>query len=272
MRAKPPSRSGSLRPPAVAGAFYPAEPNRLRQSVDAYLGLADVSLDQVPKAVIAPHAGYMYSGPIAGSAFVPLRQKNEIKRVVLLGPSHRVAFSGLALSGATGFESPLGVVPVDQEAGPKLNALPQVRVFDAAHANEHALEVELPFLQQVLGSFALVPLVVGDARDQEVGEVVDLLWGGPETLFVISSDLSHYYDYDTANKLDRRTATAIEQFRPEDIGFEQACGRIPIRGLLWAARKRGLAAKTLDLRNSGDTAGSRDRVVGYGAFAFAETR
>jgi hypothetical protein len=134
------------------------------------------------------------------------------------------------------------------------------------------LEVELPFLQQILGSFTLVPLVVGDASDEEVGEVVDLLWGGPETLFVISSDLSHYYDYDTANKLDRRTATAIEQFRPEDIGFEQACGRIPIRGLLWAARKRGLAAKTLDLRNSGDTAGSRDRVVGYGAFAFAETR
>lgn len=252
----------------MAGAFYPAEPGRLQRVVTDHLGAAVGKVSHTPKAVIAPHAGYIYSGPIAGSAFAALARAPAIRRVVLLGPSHRVGFEGLALSRATAFATPLGEVPVDAAAVQQLTRLPQVRVFDAAHAQEHALEVELPFLQTVLGDFTLVPLVVGDASDEAVGEVVDLLWGGRETLFVISSDLSHYYAYAQARELDAQTASAIEQMHPEDIGVEQACGRIPIRGWLWAARKRGLGAQTLDLRNSGDTAGSRDQVVGYGAFAF----
>ncbi len=263
---------GPCRPSVVAGTFYPKERAQLNQMIDEFLAAANVLLDHKPKAVIAPHAGYIYSGPIAGSAFATVARENEIKRVVLGGPSHRVAFTGLALSGSAGFATPLGIVPVDREAGQKLAALPQVRVFDAAHAHEHSLEVELPFLQKILGRFTLVPLVVGDATDTEVGQALDLLWGGPETLLVISSDLSHYHDYETANKLDRQTAAAIEHLRPADIGFEQACGRIPICGLLWAAQKRGMVAQILDLRNSGDTAGSRDRVVGYGAFAFLESQ
>lgn len=262
------SPAGTIRPPAVAGAFYPAEPNRLRQAVAGHVGTATATVDTLPKAVIAPHAGYVYSGPVAGNAFKAFTPRPPIRRVVVLGPSHYVAFPGLALSSASRFETPLGLVPVDEAATRTLAALPQVRVFDPAHAEEHALEVELPFLQELLGDFTLVPLVVGDATDEEVGAVIDTLWGGPETLFVISSDLSHFLDYDAARELDRQTARAIESREPEAIGRDQACGRIPIRGWLWAARRRGLNAQTLDLRNSGDTAGARERVVGYGAFVF----
>jgi hypothetical protein len=240
----------------------------LRAQVDELLQAAQAPAGPVPKALIAPHAGYLYSGPVAASAFVQLPPTAGIRRVVLLGPSHFVPFEGLALGPWTAFATPLGAVPVDAAAVEQIRALPQVRVLAAAHAREHGLEVELPFLQHRLEGFSLVPLVVGHATDQEVGEVIDLLWGGPETVFLISSDLSHYYDYHTAQELDRDTARAIEGFRAEDLGANRACGRIPIRGLLRAARKRGLQAETLDLRNSGDTAGPRDRVVGYGAFAF----
>ncbi|MBN2507547.1 MAG: AmmeMemoRadiSam system protein B [Verrucomicrobia bacterium] len=259
-----------VRPPAVAGAFYPHAPGPLRQAVMDYLKAAEGGSwpETATKALIAPHAGYVYSGPVAGSAFARVRQGREIRRVVLLGPSHRVAFHGLALSSAAQFASPLGQVAVDADAVRRLEGLPQVRVLDAAHAGEHALEVELPFLQVLFPAFSLVPLVVGDATDEAVGEVLELLWGGMETLVVVSSDLSHFHEYAVARRLDAQTALAIEQGRREDIGEDQACGRIPIRGLLWAARKHGLAARTLDLRNSGDTAGPRDRVVGYGAFAF----
>ncbi len=270
MKSNSSNRQDAIRPPAVAGTFYSNVPGRLHQDVTGYLEAAKVSVKAVPKAVIAPHAGYVYSGPIAGSAFAPLMHQSAVRRVIVLGPSHRVAFQGLALPRAVGFATPLGVVPVDAEVVTTLATLPQVKIFDAAHANEHALEVELPFLQTILGEFKFVPLVVGDASDAEVGEVVELLWGGPETLFVISSDLSHYLDYATAKELDAQTARAIERLCPEDIGGQQACGRIPIRGLLWAARQRRMSATTLDLRSSGDTAGSRDQVVGYGAFAFVE--
>jgi MEMO1 family protein len=263
-----PTESKSVRPPAVAGTFYPDSGLRLSSLVDDLLQTAQAPAGPVPKALIAPHAGYVFSGPIAASAFVQLPEHGSVRRIVLLGPSHFVPFDGLALSPCAQFLTPLGTVPVDQEAVGQIKSLPQVRVFEAAHSREHSLEVELPFLQRRLGEFQLVPLVVGDASDAEVGEVLDRLWGGPETLFVISSDLSHYYDYDTARGLDSETAQAIEELRPEEIGAGSACGRIPIRGLLWAAGKRGLVARTLDLRNSGDTAGSRDRVVGYGAFAF----
>jgi AmmeMemoRadiSam system protein B len=257
-----------VRNPAVAGLFYPDNPQKLRGMLADYLAAAHTS-DSVPKAIIAPHAGYIYSGPVAASAYAPIRPaRGRITRVVLLGPAHRVGFHGLALSSADYFMTPLGRISIDQEAVKKISRLPQVQVMDAAHAQEHSLEVHLPFLQEVLGEFNLVPLVVGDAGPEEVAEVLDSLWGGPETLIVISSDLSHYHDYQTAQQLDRATSQAIEQLQPEKIQYDHACGRNPVNGLLQVARRRGLKAKTVDLRNSGDTAGPRDQVVGYGAYLF----
>jgi AmmeMemoRadiSam system protein B len=258
----------SVRNPAVAGLFYPDDPRELHALVSGYLATV-ASGDVVPKAIIAPHAGYIYSGPIAASAYARIQPaRGRITRVVLLGPAHRVGFHGLALSSADYFQTPLGRITVDQEAVKKISGLPQVDVIDAAHMQEHSLEVHLPFLQEVLGEFSLVPLVVGDAGPNEVAEVLETLWGGPETLIVISSDLSHYHDYKTAQRLDRATSQAIEQLRLEDIQYDHACGRNPVSGLLQVARQRGLKAKTIDLRNSGDTAGSHDRVVGYGAYIF----
>ncbi|MDJ0849788.1 MAG: AmmeMemoRadiSam system protein B [Myxococcota bacterium] len=221
----------------------------------------------VPKALIAPHAGYVYSGPVAGSAYALLAgQRDVVTRVVLLGPAHRVYVRGLAAPDADAFATPLGDVPVDAAALARVLALPQVETLDAAHAEEHSLEVHLPFLQELLGDFTLVPLVVGDASPMQVEEVLELLWGGPETLLVVSSDLSHYHDYATARRLDADTSRAIESLAPEAIGGEQACGRIPVQGLLLAAQRRGLEAVAVDVRSSGDTAGPRDSVVGYGAY------
>jgi AmmeMemoRadiSam system protein B len=258
----------SIRNPAVAGLFYPDDPRELRAMVTDFLG-AVPAVGTVPKAIIAPHAGYIYSGSVAASAYARLKSaRGHITRVVLLGPAHRVGFHGLALPSADYFMTPLGRIALDQEAVKKISLLPHVRVMDAAHAQEHSLEVQLPFLQEALGEFSLVPLVVGDAGPEEVAEVLDALWGGLETLIVISSDLSHYHDYKTAQKLDRATSQAIEQFRIEDIQYDHACGRNPVNGLLQVARRLGLKAKTIDLRNSGDTAGSHDRVVGYGAYVF----
>jgi len=254
------------RNPAVAGLFYPDNPHTLRAAVADYLRAAPEA-GSVPKAIIAPHAGYIYSGPIAASAYARLKPaRGKIQRVVLLGPSHRVGFRGLALSSAEFFVTPLGRIPLDREAAARITDLPQVRVMDVAHAQEHSLEVHLPFLQEVLGEFRLLPLVVGDASPEEVSEVLDLLWGGPETLIVISSDLSHYHNYATAQKMDRSTSHAIEALRYEDIHYDDACGRNPVSGLLHLARKRNLNVHTIDLRNSGDTAGTRDSVVGYGAY------
>lgn len=254
------------RPPAVAGSFYPADPKQLRTMVDGFLDAIHVE-ETAPKAIIAPHAGYVYSGPVAASVYARLKSlRGRVTRVVLLGPSHRVGFDGLALSSADYYDTPLGRIPLDRHAEKLLADLPQARVYDAAHAREHSLEVHLPFLQETLGEFTLIPLVVGDATPQEVGEVLERLWGGPETLIVISSDLSHYHDYATAQRLDRATSQAIELLRYEDIGYDAACGRNPVNGLLYVARKRGLHARMIDLRNSGDTAGSRDQVVGYGAY------
>jgi hypothetical protein len=261
------SAVASIRPPAVAGSFYPAQPHALRAVLTEYLGTARVA-GEIPKAVIAPHAGYIYSGPVAASAYALLaRARGTVRRVVLLGPAHRVAFSGLALPSHEAFATPLDDVPVDRTAAATLSDLPQVRVLDEPHAREHSLEVHLPFLQAVLGDFQVIPLVVGDASATEVGEVIERLWGGPETLVVVSSDLSHYHDYFTARRLDAATTLAIEELRFEDLGPSRACGAMPVSGLLWVARRRGLAVRTLDLRNSGDTAGSRDQVVGYGAYA-----
>ncbi|MEJ5237597.1 MAG: AmmeMemoRadiSam system protein B [Limisphaera sp.] len=257
------------RPPAVAGLFYPDEARELGRCVEAFLQEGRPARATDPKAVIAPHAGYIYSGPVAGTAFRPWGQLGQaVERVVLVGPSHHVWFEGLALPSATSFQTPLGRVPVDSDAVARIADLPQVRVFDPAHAAEHCLEVELPFLQVLLGRFAIVPLVVGEATDEEVREVLDRLWGGPETRIVISSDLSHYHPYETARRIDRMTAGAIEAGRADPLTVQHACGFRAIRGLLRAAAARGLVAETADLRNSGDTAGPRDRVVGYGAFLF----
>ena len=258
------------RPAAVAGSFYPADARRLEAEVRRHLAAADPPRGARPKALVAPHAGYLYSGPVAGSAFRQLEPwRAAIDRVVLLGPSHYVPFAGLALPSAEIFETPLGQVPVAREAQDRLVGLPRVAVADLPHRREHALEVELPFLQVALDRFQLVPLVVGDAEPEEVASVLDRLWGGEETLIVVSTDLSHYLDYATAAARDRATADAIAALDVNRIGSDDACGRNPLRGLLLAARNRGLEVTELDLRNSGDTAGGRDRVVGYGAFAFA---
>ena len=257
-----------LRQPAVAGMFYPADPAQLRDEIEHFLQQVEVK-DTPPKALIAPHAGYIYSGPIAASAYASLIPvADKIRKVVLLGPAHRIPFSGLATPSSDGFVTPLGTVPIDQQSLQRVQSLPQVISMDAAHQQEHSLEVHLPFLQMVLKDFELIPLVVGDASKEQVAEVLELLWGGEETLIVISSDLSHYNDYKTAQQMDRATSLAIERLQPEQIHYDMACGRNPVNGLLELAKLKGLHARTLDLRNSGDTAGPRDRVVGYGAYVF----
>ena len=260
----------SVRPAAVAGMFYPANSRELSWEVDTMLGqsTAEGLAPGFPKALIVPHAGYIYSGPVAAQAYDRLRPaRGTVRRVVLLGPCHRVAVRGLALPDASAFATPLGEVPLDREAIASLAGLPQVVVSRAVHAEEHALEVQLPFLQRVLGEFGLVPLAVGDATPEQVAAVIEKLWGGEETVFVISSDLSHYHAYDQACAIDRGTAQAILDFST-DIDHEQACGATPVAGILLAARRHELRAELLDLRNSGDTAGGRARVVGYASFAF----
>ena len=241
--------------------------------VEGFLQGARPANTSAPKAIIGPHAGYVYSGPIAASAYAGLAPvRDAIKRVVMLGPSHHAAFKGLAAPDDGAFATPLGTVRVDTAAIRDLRShLPQVIVLGEAHACEHALEVHLPFLQCVLADFKIVPLLVCDASDAEVAEVIEALWGGEETRFVISSDLSHYYDYENARELDAVTARAIEELRPQDIGEEHACGRVPIRGLLRVAERHRLRARTVDLRNSGDTAGPRSQVVGYGAWVFEQS-
>jgi hypothetical protein len=224
-----------------------------------------------PKAIIAPHAGYVYSGPIAGSAYAALgRARDVIRRIVLLGPSHFVPLRGVATSSARGFATPLGVVPLDRDATAEVGVLSHVAPSDDAHEPEHSLEVQLPFLQELLGEFTLVPLLVGEAAPEEVAQVLAMLWGGPETRIVVSSDLSHYHGYHAAVASDAATARAIERLQADAVEDDSACGCRPMRGLLHHARRLGLKAETLDLRNSGDTAGPRDRVVGYGAFVFTE--
>jgi len=258
----------NIRPAAVAGMFYPADASELKREIESYLAQVKLNIDP-PKAIIAPHAGYMYSGPVAASAYASIAPiADKITTVVLLGPAHRIPFSGLAAVSYDGFATPLGVIPVNQAAMQSLSQLKQVKILDEAHAQEHSLEVHLPFLQTLLGDFQLIPLVVGDANREEVAEVLQMVWGGDETLIVISSDLSHYNDYATAQEMDRATSVAIERLLPEQLHYDMACGRNPVNGLLQLAKEKGLKAKTLDLRNSGDTAGPKDRVVGYGAYVF----
>jgi AmmeMemoRadiSam system protein B len=248
--------------------FYPADPRELRAMLNEFLARARTDRP-APRAMILPHAGYVYSGPVAASGYACLlNSPGTYSRVVLLGPAHRVAFSGLAATSAAAFATPLGAVPVDQESLRRLADLPQVHVLDEAQRLEHSLEVHLPFLQVTLENFMLVPLVVGDATAEEVCQVLEREAPLPGTLVVISSDLSHYHDYATATRMDKATSAHIEALDYDGIGYGQACGRNPLSGLLLYAKRHALAAETIDLRNSGDTAGPRDQVVGYGAYVF----
>lgn len=259
------------RQPAVAGMFYPASPAELSAEVYALLASArHVASTRTPKALIVPHAGYVYSGPVAAEAYARLKPvANQIRRVVLLGPVHRVPVRGLALPRSTEFVTPLGKIPLDSGAMREVSDLPQVTVSDEAHALEHSLEVHLPFLQTVLGEFTLLPFAVGNATAVEVAEVLERVWGGDETLIVISSDLSHFLPYHVAKQIDGETVDRILALKP-GLNHEQACGATPVNGLLSYAIKHGLRPELLDVRNSGDTAGDKSRVVGYAAVAFYE--
>lgn len=263
----------SIRPPAVAGAFYPGQAAMLSRDVQALLsatGPGKVPPAACPKALIVPHAGYVYSGSIAALAYARLVPwRGIIRRVVLLGPVHRVPVRGLALPGADVFATPLGSIDVDQGSIARIAGLPQVVVSAAAHAMEHSLEVQLPFLQAVLDDFKLVPLAVGDATPEEVAEVLEELWGGPETLIVISSDLSHFLPYRVAQNVDHGTVQRIMNLS-STLTHEQACGGTPVNGLLLAARHHHLQPQLLGQCNSGDTAGDKDRVVGYAAIALLQ--
>ena len=258
-----------VRPPAVAGLFYPADATELESAVGVFLH-GGARTGPAPKAIVAPHAGYVYSGPIAGSAYAPVLQaRGRIARVVLLGPAHRTPDAGIAASAADAFATPLGQLAVDTGARDALVDAGLVTIRDDAHAEEHSLEVQLPFVQVGLGDVTVLPLAVGQVAPDRVAGVLDRVWGGDETLVVVSTDLSHYHDHATATELDRRTAEAVVARRPERLGRYDACGVIPLQGLLAVANGRGLAVELLDLRTSADTAGRPDRVVGYGAFAVA---
>lgn len=264
--------SGNARRTAVAGTFYPGDADELHDIVAHYLDAVELENTEAmkkPVAIIAPHAGYVYSGAIAASVYarlIPFR--DDIQRVILLGPSHRVPFRGLAASSAAYFSSPLGDIPVDQSALESLIQSSRILVLDEAHALEHSLEVHLPFLQEVLGEFSLIPLVVGDAEPEIISGILESLWKDTNTLIVVSSDLSHYQDYATAQKLDSATSRNIENLDNQAIQHNDACGRNPVNGLINFAKNHHLSAKTVDLRNSGDTAGPKDKVVGYGAYVF----
>jgi MEMO1 family protein len=265
----------SVRPPAVAGRFYPAEPGALGTLVDRLLaearagGAAAEGAPEAPKALIVPHAGYVYSGPIAAAAFAQIAaHADRLERIVIVGPAHRVYVRGLAWPGAARLGTPLGEVAVDLEAIRGIDAL-GVAAHAAAHAREHSLEVMLPFIQRLAPRAKVVPLVVGQASAAEVGGVLEALWDGPDTLIVISSDLSHYHSYSEARVRDERTAARIERLEAALTG-DEACGAAGINGLLWVARRRRMRVLRVDLRSSGDTAGPRDEVVGYGAFALHE--
>ncbi|NIZ03213.1 AmmeMemoRadiSam system protein B [Thalassospira lucentensis] len=264
-----------IRPPAVAGTFYPADADLLRSEIDGLLDAAIQSehaqRDTIPKAIIVPHAGLMFSGSLAALGFATVRAlKDTVKRIVIVGPAHRMAFQGIALAKADGFATPLGTVKCDLAGLQSALSWPQVQILDDAHRQEHGLEIELPFIQRLFGKdsdIAIVPLLVSRCGARHVHELIEALWGGPETLIVISSDLSHFHDDATAQKMDRHTRDKIERFDAEGLDTNDACGALPIAGMLMSARKRGMRIKTLGMANSGDVTGDRSRVVGYGAWA-----
>lgn len=272
MGVTPMNQALSIRPTAVAGSFYPKNASQLNSMLEEYLSLKTVDIAP-PKAIIAPHAGYIYSGQTAARVYSTIKKRRtQITRVVLLGPTHRVYVQGIALPSNSHFASPLGNVSIDTEGLKKISAHRFVQYLDAAHEQEHSLEVHIPFLQKVLNDFTLLPVLVGDATPEQVATILEELWGGEETLIVISSDLSHYLDYETACKTDSNTTRLIENFDYKNIGSNQACGCMPMRGLLKLAQEKNMSIQTVDLCNSGDTAGTKDRVVGYGAYALFENR
>ncbi len=262
-----------IRPAAVTGMFYPGDPAELRDQITGFIHEKPSETTEIPKAIIVPHAGTVYSGSIAASAYRSLLQyRHVIRKIILLGPAHRVSLNGLALPTVDQFQTPLGEIDLDTKTIQKLvDEFVQVTFSDNAHAEEHSLEVQLPFLQEVLASFRLIPFVVGDATQQQVADVIEQLWGGDECLIVISTDLSHFHNYEEAVELDTKTAARIETFQGDLLGDNSACGRIPLRGLLHLAEQKGMSIKRLDLRNSGDTSGRKDQVVGYGAWGLFES-
>ena len=265
----------TVRPPAVAGSFYPDDQDALVRMVDRMLGAAErrqaENTDMAAlKALIVPHAGYRYSGEIAAAAYALLQQIRErISRVLLIGPAHRVRVQGLAISGADYFATPLGSIPIDVDSVKQcLEKIDFVSISNKAHQQEHSLETQLPFLQRCLGRFSLVPVLVGSARPEQVAECLEFLWGGAETIVLISSDLSHFLPYNEAKRIDDFTCNAIVNLEPDAIGYDNACGQIGVRALLQIANRKQMQVAQLDARNSGDTSGRKDQVVGYASFAF----
>lgn len=263
----------TMRSPAVAGTFYPADIELLRREVRSFLNAVSstvtrTKIDQSPKALIVPHAGYRYSGMTAASAYAMI-DPSIVTRIVLLGPAHRVHVEGLALPESEFFATPLGKVKLELETMQKLSALSQVERNENAHAHEHSIEVHLPFLQTILKDFSLIPLVVGHASANEVAEVLEMLWGGSETLILISSDLSHFLPDGQARLTDQDTLQHI-LFKTPLHSYQQACGAVIINGLLLAARHHSLDPVLLSTSNSGDSSGDRSRVVGYASVAFLE--
>ena len=254
-----------IRPAACAGSFYPEYRHELEASLDTFLENATGEAASLPKAMIVPHAGYVYSGEVAARAYARLTGSGY-RRVILLGPAHRLWFEGIALPVASIFETPLGSIPLDPVCQ-ELAGLPGIIESEEAHRMEHAIEVQLPFLQRVLGKFSIVPLLVGNASPAAVSEIIDRFIGEPGTLVLVSSDLSHFHDYDAARALDAATAKSIMALDPV-LDHEQACGATPVNALLLSARRHGLPSQLIDIRNSGDTFGSRERVVGYASFSF----
>ena len=265
----------TVRPPAVAGSFYPDDQEALTRMVDRMLGTAQRKQTENKeihglRALIVPHAGYRYSGEVAATAYALLRQvRDRISRVILIGPAHRVRVQGLAISGADYFATPLGSIPIDIESVRLcLEKIGFASISNRAHQQEHSLETQLPFLQRCLGRFSLVPILVGSARPEEVAACLELMWGGEETIILISSDLSHFLPYKDARRIDDFTCSAIVSLAPDEIGYDHACGQIGVRALLQLAHQKQMEVSQLDVRNSGDTAGRKDQVVGYGSFAF----
>ncbi len=261
-----------VREAAVAGRFYSGRADSLRQEVDELLHAAAAPDEPAPKAIIAPHAGFMFSGGVAATAYARLRPASgRIRRVVILGPSHFVPIRGIAASSAEWFETPLGRLRVDASGLATALDFPSVEIIDAAHAREHSIETQLPFIQRVLGDdVTVIPLVVGDARPDAVGQVLAALWGDDETAIAISSDLSHFHDDEEARRLDRATARTIEDLRGTELGPQDACGFLPVAGLLWNAKRGGATVRTLELKTSADAGAPPDSVVGYGAFTLQE--
>ncbi|MEN8174618.1 MAG: AmmeMemoRadiSam system protein B [Pseudomonadota bacterium] len=258
-----------IRYPSVAGLFYPGDAAKLRHDIKDFMDAAGALAGNPPKAIVAPHAGYIYSGQVAGYSYAAIHElSRRVTRVLVFAPAHRYPFRGMAVPSQDAFSTPLGEIPLDDPGIETALTHPQVSRLDRAFDGEHAIEVQLPFLQQSLEEFSLVPILVGATSEDAVAEVMNLLWGGGETLIVISSDLSHYLSYEQAKSQDGVTRQHIEHLHSESLTGNHACGYLPLRGLLRVARERELEVRTLDMRNSGDTAGPRNQVVGYGAYAF----